>query len=1064
MNNINKKTDSMLSNYYEDQIGFTIAKKENKHLKELVNFLDNNTFETPKKSQYTNFTDLRTGKTYAIINDEASKTDNIKFFFDKIESCRRNNINMSFMERQYFKLENEIVMDEFDFDQEDYEMSCMDFDFDIYLKEEFKIDESIHMRFIQILCEVLNRVLDWESTEVFDSKNSKIKFYVAILQKPQRIQDTRQLSGFNKYGKCWKESFHIRVFLKLDKNTKLLIRQEILKSNDFQELFSQIPMINNIEDAFDRASLVNPILLYGSTKHNSNEFHGLDKLFHIEFRTDIGMPIILPKYDLNPIYQNPVEVKVGRSKKMVKPKPAWNYNLVLELSVHYSGDLINKPRVYPQEDLHTDLREIGDQVADDLLSDIEINNMKNSLTDICKRDFNAAYIYECLKLLDIKRVEDYDSWKEIILILARENPDYFQLAVSFSSRCPASFQKGAIEQIEGLFKWAQENSSEQVENPKTISTIYYWAKQDNPEGYRKVQNINLFSKLQKIAYESCGEISQIAFAILLKKMFAGKFKCNDDPKKNNTPLSSRIWREFVFPEDDRARGEVYKWRKESGHLDTLHNFIAKQLPKIIQQVMEFSREFQEKKHEELIVENPDKAERNNSYHNEVVKGLRKTLRNLGSMGFINGIMSACRVEFRIGNRDFEKQMNECPSYLGTQNGVLQLRPITKLIQHYHEIPISKSCNVNYLEYDPNNIYIKRLETVFMEILEDDPEVYEYIMVFLASGLDGHDKNDGTFLQLVGDGSQGKTVFAEFDQQTKGDVRKEGYATKLNVGWLTTDRKTSSHDTDLASLNGSRSVWGSESEGGETLKMGKLKEVLSENISTSDKNEKTEVFRVQSHIITTSNNEYRIDGRDYGTWRRIKFYKFKRYFLFEDKYDPNDPNHRKANADIKSKWPYQREYQEAYLSILVKYYEIFRDKYNGIINKVPCEKINRETIDYAKRQDKITEFVCDRILHVGKKFKDGKDVPKISITEIVGHYINWYIKKYGNDKFSKSDIGKWISEHYHIKKFIYQSGGKSQESFLTEHRILEAEEILEDIEDPQTNPHEKNNIVFDEYDY
>jgi hypothetical protein len=107
----------------------------------------------------------------------------------------------------------------------------------------------------------------------------------------------------------------------------------------------------------------------------------------------------------------------------------------------------------------------------------------------------------------------------------------------------------------------------------------------------------------------------------------------------------------------------------------------------------------------------------------------------------------------------------------------------------------------------------------------------------------------------------------------------------------------------------------------------------------------------------------VTGSDYGTWRRLLVYNFKKtlYPKGNPLYDPANPLHGVADTRVISDYPGDPNYQEAYFSILVHYYEIFRDRYGCNIDEVPHERIRRETRAFQNQQDTMSRFLTERLL-------------------------------------------------------------------------------------------------------
>ena len=230
----------------------------------------------------------------------------------------------------------------------------------------------------------------------------------------------------------------------------------------------------------------------------------------------------------------------------------------------------------------------------------------------------------------------------------------------------------------------------------------------------------------------------------------------------------------------------------------------------------------------------------------------------------------------------QKSIYDAPIIINVQNGCLRLEPKTELIE---TIDVHNKCaNVPYIPYSPDNIYVRQLEQVLLEIFNNNKETYEFWMMYLASELDDHPKTQQFFGIWHGDGSNGKSVISELDLNTFGLGRSNnggGYAMKMDIEWFCTERKRSGPDSWLASTKNVRRLWCSESAADASPKCSKIRELMADYVVNNDKNEILDTWKVNSHVTVPTNTEMRISGRDYGTWRRILYYRFKRNFKRAD---------------------------------------------------------------------------------------------------------------------------------------------------------------------------------------
>jgi phage/plasmid-associated DNA primase len=952
------------------------------------------------------------------------------------------------------------------------EKSCIEYDFDIYKRDKSTSSSNIAYGLINASIMHIAETLDWgydESKPSDEQRDLHLTFHAAYLRKPQRPITDPNESSFKRYGApLYKESFHVRFFVKVTKAVKIYLRKRMLADPVIQDLFAKSGMINSAEEAFDKNITANPTMFLGNMKRGGTQPHELEALFLIKYTPSIKLQVVQPQDEFKFVDRpaQPIFDGAGRKRGVLPPERYCKYNLCFELSLNFEvpGGLIKKYEFDPRMTLKSEINSYEERIGSGDITESELNEYENQVTTLTTQDFDALYIRKILDIVGRHRAIDYECWKRVVVALARKNKDYKPLAIWFSLRYASSFVKDGLKHINGLWEFAEQRKTRDLDHTSILS-IYNWAKQDNITEYNILQQNNLFMKLQKKLLAQQGQLNNVDFASILRDMWGHTFRCDQSRVALGKGTAALVWREFVYPDTDKADGQLYKWRKES-YLYTLQQYISKKMPGYLDKILDWLESKVEKVQNEgtdatvpgsggsvvSTVRADEQKERSLKYFETVKRGIKKTKFSLGNMTTINMIMKACEPEFLRGNRGFEDDMDgeKVKDYIGTTNGVLRLYPKLQLIQGYHEIPISKSVTVPYVPYDPENYYVKQLEPVLLDIFNNNRETFEFWMMLLASGLDDRQKSPQYFITGHGSGSQGKTVISSFDLYTKGIGRpggEGGYAAKLDVGWLCQDRKGTGPDAALASTKKMRTIHCAESEVEAAPRIGKIKEILSEMVSGNDKNEKQDTWKVNAHIIMMTNHKMRIIGRDYGTMRRILYYRFKRQYkqvganvALNDRYDPNDPTHSIARPEVADEWVNDHEFQTAYFSILTHYYEILRDRYKYNLRNVPHKEIERETDAYFMEQDTLTQFIGERaILFSTGVYPDGTAVELVPITEIMQKYIKWHNTIIGgNSKFNNQELKNDILTHYKLEKyFVNAIGGE----YLKFHKVLDLNESI-----------------------
>ena len=1030
-------------------------------------------------------------------------------FFSILEECRLNGVVLGFCEQQYFtvpikKKVLERVALEDAFTQEDLadmvepadsddignggrppvpiaqeltpedqeadkidkvkmDTSCIELDFDIFQKDPKRILGDT--QYYNLIFNIVNVMMTHLEFRVENTSNY-FTTHAVILRKPEVVEKNHKT-----YGKCWKDSMHIRFFIKTTKNYKKYLINTIKTSGILSHCMTGVELLNT-DDVIDTQSPSYTVMCLGSLKNRSKVSHQFYKLYKIDIKT-FGMPplvTVIPDFDAIDTGEKAVKKKDprdGRRNIMVQPIPKYKYNLCHELSVHYeaTGGLIKKPELQPKPEIISFISARAERSEGGLVSEEEIQEVYNHVTDLTVRDYNAKYIQKILEILKPERVSSYENWKSIICILATENPDYKPLAIWFSHRCPQSWVRGGDTQLDGIWEWAvthKPRADDSTVAGRKIETLNAWAKEDNPTEYHRLQEFNSFTKLQQEAMKFHGEINETQFADVLKVMYGHLFVVDENEHAGGRG-SDRRWFEFVFPETQSVdSGMAYKWRWEK-YPDSLDHYICKKLPERLNKLKEWIA---------LRCEDSAEDEDAQKYYGTVKRNIEKSTASLGKASMIKNIVSRCEKIFR--QRSFMESLDKDPSVIGVGNGVLKLCPgPTELIERWHEIRISRSTRVCYkkqkidlndpaLSTEHPDPCIRHLLIEIQRLFCGETDAFIFTMCYLASSLDNHKRRPMFFLWL-GEGSNGKSFLLELHIKTLHEVVRGGYAAKMNSAYFTKEIKASGTDSEKMMLKYARFAYCSESNEGDELQMGRIKEFTSETLSANEKYLTQDMFEANCQYVFCTNHDPRITGRDYGTWRRILVYYFKMKFI--DHPDPENPFEYKCDLRLVQDVPYDVNYKQAYLSILVHFYELYRDTYGSDLERIPKPTINRETQMYKNEQDTIERFIAQQVVHIGTHYPPdhpkNKDLDKnneaglarvsdVSLPDLAARFIEWHKKQIGELNMAVKDIVKAFPQT-RLRKYIV---ARFRDRYLTEHYVLNLGERYKEGENEEKKKDEK----------
>jgi len=926
--------------------------------------------------------------------------------------------------------------------------SCIWLDFDIYQRSNKRHFESAQYQ--NLVQEIAEKII--KPNAIIPSEG--LKFHATVFRKKNLRQED------DKTGRWFKDSFHLRIFLRTSKNFKIFLVKAFNESSIITDILSMD--VDDIKKEFrslvflDEASARNPAMFLGSCKASANEASEFHVLFHCVLRDSCR---VNEAPDFDPIKPESHIVtmselkamKVADRNKIINTGAAaevssggsvrFKYNLCLETSLNFEapeGGLIKKSKLVLRTGLEMMINVTAERNSHGILSRYELDDVMRQVNDLCVTDYEAMLVKNSLDMLSSWRAQDYQSWKSIICILARTSIDYKSLAIYFSQRCPEKWNNNGAKTLDSLWDWARTHTTAVDDDDdgsrvgiKTVRTIHWMARTDSPQEYFASQERNAHVILCNAAIEHGGQLTENYLAKSLQIMYGMKFVCDEDSAAGGRGGTiERTWYEFVYPRDDSSEeASHYKWRRER-HPDMLDKYISDSFYKVLDKV----RQYVESRAKDRAA-NAD--ENQQKYYESVSKELKKVITKLGTSSFIRKILDRCLLHFR--RRNFCEKLDKEGTIIGVSNGVLKLIPKTELIQNYHEYLVSRSIAVPYHDgnFNPETVeghrnkYVRKLWQAIKRLfggrsVADQMEVLTFVMCYLAASLDGRRKRPFFFLWL-GEGSNGKSFLLELHINTLQFVMNRphgGYAAKINSTYFMQATKASGPDSEKMSLKHARFAYCSESDRGAELIMSKIKEFTSETLTGSEKFKTQEMFEAICLFVFCSNYDPRIQGRDYGTWRRILAFYFRMRFV--DNPDPKNPCEAQLDLRLEDAKK-DRNYQAAYFEILVYFYGLLRDKYDNDLMKVPHKVIIRDTAIYQDQQDDLSRFITEHLQHV---IPDDKQI-ELPISDVVSAY-----RRHNKGQFGMSNNITLISDFEKHERLKPHIGRRNGATFLINFEYIE----------------------------
>lgn len=667
--------------------------ENNEDYKILITFMKR--YLVPKDSQNIVPNITCPGKRY-YINDNG-----INNFFNLLKNCSKTTI-LHFRELQHSNYEKK-------------EGSGIMFDFDLLqISDKNELSSKNFKPFIASMFSVIAKVIDIDENE---------DIYSAITIKNGLV--------YKEDKKLYKNGFHILIpSIQLSKQAKKILFNELLNDKDFNTIFEEM-FENRLLDAFDTGSTSVPVYFMYNCKENSVDPYKFYKMY-------------------NMIYKNNNFIEGGFSETEFMA----SYNIIHELSLNFEGSFIKKKYYDLKETYNNKLKEILDKVSyydnerDEAISTF---NTFNSYVD----DNLDYYKKIVLDILDIRRAEDRNLWRNVIFAISNINPGlrsaFKPIAKLFSLRAENKYDSNEFEKMWDTAISDTSNS----ESKLTMKSLIYWCIEDNETKFKRILSKDILNTIELDVYSRDnrilnGTLYQFHFAYYIYHLFKQKFIYDVDSTGKNGQ-----WFEFVLHNDSHDKGQIYKWRVEH-RPDNLILYMSNKLPLIISTVI--------KKAEDRIKNNPDDEEIN-EYIKSRTNNLKKSSQSLYKTEFKNGVIKEAECFFR--NRSFIKRLDTSQNILGVGNGVLELSTQPRLLTSYHDYPVSLYTETNYEPYNPNNKHTKKLISVLLDLFpEDELDAFHYIMYYLAVCLDGRPK-DSIILILTGSGCHGiNTPILMYDNSIK----------------------------------------------------------------------------------------------------------------------------------------------------------------------------------------------------------------------------------------------------------------------------------------------------------
>lgn len=450
--------------------------------------------------------------------------------------------------------------------------------------------------------------------------------------------------------------------------------------------------------------------------------------------------------------------------------------------------------------------------------------------------FDVDEVGQLVKLLSTDRADRYMDWMRVGWCLNNIDKSLCNLWVDFSKRS-SKFIEGECEKM-----WSR--MTNYSSNKLRIGSLYMWAKEDNPEGYKQLCGDDVTRAIIRAAKSGYDADACYILYILYKDMFV----CTEGD----------VW--YMF--------KSHIWCRQK----TADCIYSKMSGDVYNEVMRLHKFYTEK---------AKKAKTKEEEHKNMATRLRTLAGNFKTVNFKTKMLSDARSLFR--DPTFEEKLDSNPDVVAFTNGVLDLT--TKVLRPGHPSDfISKNCGYDYIPLDKiHKDDIDWVETFFRKVFPRE-DVRLFKLHCFSRCLQGVQESESINIE-TGSGGNSKTQVFKFLSKAFGD-----YCVSIPSSMITKDHEYNRGDPFLLTIKNSRIIFASEAKRGASFNDGFLKELTGGEALKARFNHGNDVNTIKPtfSFFFMCNDVPNFPGDDGGIARRLRVTRYESKFVdgVKDDYDNN----------------------------------------------------------------------------------------------------------------------------------------------------------------------------------
>jgi P4 family phage/plasmid primase-like protien len=712
--------------------------------------------------------------------------------------------------------------------------------------------------------------------EVVDYYREAIKKYLDVSNN-QLMVAVMEKNAVNIRDNEIRDGFHA-CFYQVCTSAKLryLIRDYVVNKAKQSEYKTFDNFEKSVEHIFDKQIVnTNAWLMYGCKKPEGNKYV-LTKMLDVDFK-DYGTNF---KNDVFNFEDNYERVKIFSIQQK-----NWNYENSCPYNGDYTEDLINQEF----EGLGFIKKSIQIQPTEDLPEHKKINIEKAKVL---------------LTMLNPKRADNYLDWMRVGWALHNVDKSLLYDWIEFSQQSD-KYKEGECDE-----RWmGMKNQG------LTISSLIYWAKEDNPEEYKRYQK-------QSYDYflKNCTDGNTYYIAKALQNKYADRFVCVSRTKN--------IWYEF----------RNHRWSLSEGGVGLTNLICTDFINDFHQMVIDYNQKAMDAKGSEK-----------EDFQNKASR-TQKAIDRLLNITFKKQIMEESRDLFY--DNEFIKKLDDVnKNLIAFENGVYDLEKGEFRPGRADDF-ISLSTKVNYIQWDVRNNeirkYKEKLDNYFNQVLPD-PEKRKYFLLSIATSCSGENKEQKfrtiTGSGIINNGSNGKSLTMSLVAKAFGD-----YYVACPVTIITRKRGDAGQASpELARLKGVRIGVFQETDESDSLNTGVVKELTgNDRFMVRPLYQEPFEMQLQAKFWLQCNKLPAIKAQDRGIWRRVKVIEFSSVFV--DHPDPSKPNEFQLNSSLEYEIDNWAPY---FMSWLIN---LYINDYKKNLPLLEPESVQAFTEKYKSESNSVLRFI------------------------------------------------------------------------------------------------------------